>query len=186
MIRSWRDAPTGILTRWAGLIGLFFLLGCASSLPSSNSSPNSQSISPSTEKPLIAVMAPFGKRIPLSIELPKGYEINGELGGTFEVFHIWKTKPVSLEKDANLGIYVGPYALPHCADADGKRRAQTPQRAPRAGFHWRVCTTTQPGLKAREAFQQATPRFVLHVFILGQNRTEMDNLQRIAETLRGR
>ncbi len=125
----------------------------------------------------------FGTRLKLSLRLPAGYVLNSEDGRRFEVHHVWRKHPVPLKQDANLAIYLGAVAPPHCPDPDGRHRAMTPEKITSRTFSWRRCRTTMPGLMALEAFQPGTERLLIHLIIVGSNRREMRTLQAIAETL---
>ena len=126
----------------------------------------------------------FGGRAMLEIVLPAGFVLKLEVGELFEVHHLWRAKPRSLREEASLGLWVGAFALPRCAGG----KAVTPGAV--AGIrrledaHWRRCGTSVPGLMARETFLSGGGTHVVHVFILGSSRAEMDVLNRIVATLR--
>ena len=170
---------------WPGLVALLAaVLGFAAPAGCSQPGaplPERQSVSPNAE-PVKPVR--FGNRIVLTILKPESYLLISELGETFEVHHIWRSAPVSLKDDANLGIFAGPFALPHCKGGKSPGKAVTPQRAREAGLRWRFCATSAPGLQAWETFRPAGRGLVVHLFILGKNEAEMKALQRIARTLK--
>lgn len=125
----------------------------------------------------------FGKRIVLTLLKPESYVLNSEMGEIFEVHHIWRKKPPGPQQDANLGIFIGGFALPHCKGEKYPGQAITPQRARGIGSRWRSCATSVPGQLAWERFQAAGRDLVVHLFILGKNKAEMEALKRIARTL---
>lgn len=162
----------------AAVLGVAALAGC---IQRRSPPPERQFVSPLPGK-----MKPvrFGKRIVLTILKPETYVLNSEMGETFEVHHIWRKKPTRLKNDANLGIFIGRFALPHCKGEKSSGKAVTPELAREAGLGWRSCPTSVAGLMARESFLPGNRNLVVHLFILGRNEAEMNALQRIARTLK--
>lgn len=176
-------APLARVAVLAGFLGLVALTGCAQpgAAETAEKLPERHSVPPAPEK-LKPVR--FGKRIALTMLKPESYVLNSEAGAAFEVHHIWRKKPASLENDANLGIYIGPFALPHCRGEKSPGKAVTPRRARETGPRWRSCATSAPGQMAWETFHAAGRDLVVHLFILGRDEAEMNALKRIALTLK--
>lgn len=133
----------------------------------------------------------FGRRLALAVDLPADYVLNSEHGEVFEVHHIWRRNPRSLNKDANLGIYIGPIALPYCKSG----QALTPQTQGLFGaasyrcakcLRWRKCSTAVGEQVALETFIRGGKQWVVQLFILGEKQQELERLRRIGETLRFR
>lgn len=120
-------------------------------------------------------------RVHLRLVLPRGYELQSETGGSFDIYNVWRVPPLPVDKDTSLGIFVGRPLTAYC-------RPRTGSFQPAAFSAWRVrwhtCGVTEgPGQQIWETHIRGHTREPLHIFILGPDAPEVQRLKRIAESL---
>lgn len=122
-------------------------------------------------------------RVPLYLELPPQYELQVEIGPTFDIYHVWRVPPRPVDKDTSLGILVGQPITAYCRPSWGEYR---PAAFPAWRLRWHVCGEEGTRSRVWETHVRGATREPLHIFIIGPDRGETERLRAIAETLRPR